>query len=165
MNKFYGEWKIDKKKSESIEPLLKFFGVPYFVRKLIGDDNTIIIKNLGKGEFSVKDVVGKNETEEVHKFEKKFLKSIDKRGNPVKRKAVFKDGVVTLMTLSNNSNMIIRQLDLQEANVLRDRIYYKKYGDNQFKSITRMYNRDKSRSKNAKGGGRSKNCKKKKEKV
>lgn len=149
MNKFYGEWKINKKRSESINELLKFFGVPYIARKMIGDDNTIIIKEIGKEQVSFKDIVKGNETEEVHKFENKFLKSIDGRGNPVKRKAVLKEGVVTLMTLSNNSIMIIRQLDVR-GNTLRDRIYYKKFGDNQFKTITRFYNK----SKNAKGGGK-----------
>lgn len=151
MDKFYGEWKINKKKSESISELLKFFGVPYIARKMIGDDNTVVISKVGKGDLSVKDIIKGNETEEVHKFENKFLQSVDKKGNPVKRKAVFKEGVITLMTLANNNIMIIRQFDVR-GNSLRDRIYYKKYGDNKFKSVTRFYNKEKS--KNAKGGGK-----------
>lgn len=153
MDKFYGEWKINKKKSESIDELLKFFDVPYIARKMIGNDNTVVIKKVGKGDLSVKDIVKGNETEDVHKFEDKFLQSVDKKGNPVKKKAVFKEGVITLMTLSNNSIMIIRQLDVR-GNSLRDRLYYKKYGDNEFKSVIRFYNRN--RSKNAKGGGKRK---------
>lgn len=153
MDKFYGVWKINKKKSESIDELLKFFGVPYIARKMIGDDNTLVITKIGKGDISIKDIIKGNETEEIHKFENKFLQSIDKRGNPVKRKAVYKDDVITLMTLSNNNIMIIRQLDVRGSS-LRDRIYYKKYGDKEFKSVIRFYNRE--NGKNAKGGGYNK---------
>ena len=160
MNKFYGEWKINKKKSDSIDELLKFFGVPYIARKLVGSDNTVVIKEVGKGEISIKDITKGGEQEDLHKFEDKFIKSVDGRGTPVKKKSVFKEGIITVMTLSNNSIMIIRQFDVR-GNTLRDRIYYKKFGDNEFKSVTRFYNRDKSR--NAKsGGGKSKRKKQKK---
>lgn len=153
MDKFYGEWNINKKKSESMDELLKFFGVPYIARKMIGDDNTVVIAKVGKDDLSIKDIIKGNEIEEIHTFNNNFLQSIDGRGNPVKRKAVFKEGIITLMSLSNNSIMIVRQLDVR-GNTLRDRIYYKKYGENQFKNVTRFYNRNKS--KNAKGGGKRK---------
>ena len=46
--------------------------------------------------------------------------------------------------------MIVRQFDVR-GNTLRDSIYYKKFGDIQFKTVTRFYNRVK-KSKN--GGGK-----------
>ena len=89
MDKFHGEWTINKKKSDSIDDLFKFFGVPYIARKMIGNDNTVVIKAVGKG-ISVTDIPKKgHEVEDVHHFEEKYIKTIDGKGNPTKKKSVF----------------------------------------------------------------------------
>jgi hypothetical protein len=139
MYKFYGKWKINEKKSESINDLLKFFDIPFMYRKMAGNDNTIIIKSSGKG-ISIKDINKFSEMEKHHNFEEKYIKSINNEGKPVKTKSIYKNNIITIMTLNNNNIMLIRQLDVRGTS-LRDRIYYKKYGNKEFQSVTRFYNK------------------------
>lgn len=141
MDKFYGKWIINKKKSESMNEFYKFVGVPYLVRKLIGNNNTLVIKPAGKG-LSITDIPKEGqEMKDEHTFDERYINSINGRGKSTKSKSMFKNGVATIMTLIDNDIMIIRQLNVHD-NLLRDRLYFKRFTDNKFKGVTRFYNKE-----------------------
>lgn len=141
MDKFYGKWIINKEKSESMNEFYKFVGVPYLIRKLIGNNNTLVIKSAGKG-LSITDIPKEGqEIKGEHTFDERYINSVNGRGKSTKSKSMFKKGVATIMTLSDNNIMIIRQLNVR-GDSLRDRLYFKRFGDDQFKGVTRFYNRE-----------------------
>lgn len=137
LQKFFGQWKLEKSSSNSIDDMLAFFGVPLVARLAIKTMSlTMIISSGPEGGLHIIDKTGNQEISGDLYLDGK-PRIVDGKSVTL---SVYSEGVIVSLTKTDDKFEVKRTISV-EGSVLRNKYEYKLVSENQYKTVQQIFNK------------------------